>query len=56
VASSDTSQSSRNRSFTYDDLGRLTSATNPENGTVQYSSYDGNGNLLTKVDNLGGAT
>ena len=31
---------------------RLTSATNPENGTVSYT-YDGNGNVLTKRDGRG---
>ena len=38
------------RSFNYDSLSRLSSATNRESGTVTYSSYDGNGNLLTKTD------
>ena len=37
------------RTFAYDSLGRLTSATNPESGTASYT-YDGNGNLLTKSD------
>ena len=37
------------RTFAYDKLGRLTSASNPENGTVSYT-YDGNGNVLTKRD------
>jgi YD repeat-containing protein len=36
------------RTFTYNELGRLTSAANPESGTVIYS-YDGNGNLTTKT-------
>ena len=40
------------RTFAYDKLGRLTSATNPENGTVRYT-YDGNGNVLTKTDGRG---
>ena len=40
------------RSFSYDWLQRLTSASNPESGTV-YSSYDNNGNLLTKTDARG---
>lgn len=39
------------RSFTYDLLKRLTSTTNPESGTTNYTSYDGNGNLLVKTDN-----
>lgn len=46
-----TSQPSRNRTFSYDGLGRLSSASNPENGLVQYSLYDGNGNLKTKIAN-----
>ncbi len=37
----------RTRTFTYDDLSRITSATNPESGTITYT-YDANGNLLTK--------
>jgi RHS repeat-associated protein len=37
----------RNRSFTYDGLSRLLSATNPESGTISYT-YDNNGNLKTK--------
>jgi YD repeat-containing protein len=37
------------RTFAYDSLSWLTSATNPENGTVSYS-YDNNGNLLMKTD------
>jgi RHS repeat-associated protein len=38
------------RTFTYDSLGRLRSATNPESGLVQYKRYDGNGNLLKRTD------
>jgi RHS repeat-associated protein len=38
----------RVRSFVYDSLARLTSATNPESGTITYS-YDLNSNLSTKV-------
>jgi len=37
------------RSFAYDSLSRLTSATNPEGGTIQYQ-YDANGNLVLKID------
>jgi len=40
--------SSRIRSFTFDGMARLTSATNPESGASTYS-YDGNGNVVTKV-------
>lgn len=39
----------QSRSFTYDALSRLKSATNPESGTINYT-YDANGNLATKVD------
>lgn len=45
----------RTRSFTYDSLSRLLTATNPENGSVSYS-YDANGNVLTKTDARGVAT
>ena len=50
------------RSFAYDSLGRLQSATNPESGTTFYcavvsgacaagsTGYDGNGNLLKRTD------
>ena len=37
------------RTFAYDSLSRLTSATNPESGTISYT-YDPNGNLTTKTD------
>ena len=40
------------RSFSYDSLSRLTSASNPENGTVRYS-YDNNSNVATKTDARG---
>lgn len=36
------------RSYSYDSLSRLLSATNPESGTVSYT-YDRNGNVLTKT-------
>ena len=42
-------QGSQSRSFTYDALARLTSATNPESGTINYG-YDNNGNLTSKTD------
>jgi len=38
----------RPRSFTYDMLSRLLTATNPESGTITYT-YDNNGNVLTKT-------
>ena len=43
------SQGVQTRTFVYNSLKRLTSATNPESGTVTYD-YDANGNLITKVD------
>lgn len=43
------SQGSQTRSFAYDSLKRLSSAINPESGTIGYT-YDPNGNLLTKTD------
>jgi RHS repeat-associated protein len=42
------SANARTRSFGYDSLSRLTSASNPESGTIQYS-YDVNANLSTKT-------
>lgn len=42
-------QGGQTRSFVYDSLSRLKSATNPESGTISYT-YDANGNLLTKTD------
>ncbi|HYR76178.1 MAG TPA: RHS repeat-associated core domain-containing protein [Pyrinomonadaceae bacterium] len=43
------SQGSQTRTFVYDSLKRLTSAANPESGTVGYS-YDSNGNQTSKTD------
>ncbi|HYE74520.1 MAG TPA: hypothetical protein VEF04_14370, partial [Blastocatellia bacterium] len=37
------------RTFNYSSLGRLTSSTNPESGTVSFQ-YDNNGNLTQKTD------
>lgn len=42
-------QGVQTRTFVYDSLKRLKSATNPESGTVSYT-YDNNGNLSTKTD------
>src|SRR5262249_18415998 len=42
-------QGVQTRTFLYDGLSRLTSATNPESGALSYS-YDENGNLLSKTD------
>jgi RHS repeat-associated protein len=44
----DGSQPARVRTFTYDSLSRLLSATNPETGKITYT-YDSDGNLLTKT-------
>jgi RHS repeat-associated protein len=43
------SSGDRQRSFSYDGLGRLLTAQNPETGTDTYS-YDFNSNLLSKTD------
>ena len=48
-------QGAQTRTFAYDSLSRLTSATNPESGTTSYS-YDKNGNLTGKTDARGVAT
>jgi RHS repeat-associated protein len=45
-------QAAQTRSFVYDSLKRLKSATNPESGTTTYS-YDNNSNLYQKTDALG---
>ena len=45
----------RIRSFMYDNLSRLLSATNAENGTIGYG-YDANGNVTTKIDHRNVAT
>jgi len=42
------SASWRPRSFSYDMLSRLTSASNPESGTIGYT-YDANGNVSTRT-------
>jgi RHS repeat-associated protein len=42
----------RPRSFTYDSLGRLLTAFNPETNTIQYA-YDNNSNMISKTDALG---
>lgn len=41
------------RTFVYNDLGQLTSATNPESGTTTYTYYPNN-LLATKQDANGG--
>jgi RHS repeat-associated protein len=45
-------QGSQTRTFAYDSLQRLLSATNPENGTAGFQ-YDNSGNLLVKTDARG---
>ncbi len=42
-------QGVQTRTFVYDSLSRLTSAANPESGTISYG-YDNNGNLTSKMD------
>ena len=44
------SQGSQSRSYSYDLLGRMTQAVNPESGTVNFT-YDNASNLQTKTDN-----
>jgi YD repeat-containing protein len=62
-----TQSGSRQRTFSYDSLSRLTSANNPESGLICYAvysggacqyqgGYDANGNLLTKTDARGTTT
>jgi RHS repeat-associated protein len=46
------SQGIQTRTFSYSSLSRLTSATNPESGTISYQ-YDANGNLTQKTDARG---
>jgi RHS repeat-associated protein len=46
------SQSAQSRSFFYDGLSRLTSASNPESETITYG-YDLNSNLTSKLDARG---
>ncbi|MGE3468303.1 MAG: RHS repeat domain-containing protein, partial [Pyrinomonadaceae bacterium] len=45
-------QGDQTRSFSYSSLSRLTSAYNPESGTINYQ-YDNNGNLRSKTDARG---
>jgi len=42
------SANARTRSFSYDSLSELTSAANPESGTISYA-YDADGNVITKT-------
>jgi RHS repeat-associated protein len=48
-------QGSQTRTYTYDSLKRMVSATNPESGNVSYQ-YDNNGNVLVKTDARGVST
>ena len=48
-------QGSQTRTFAYDSLSRLTSAANPESGTIAYT-YDNNGNLTQRTDARGVVT
>jgi len=45
-------QGAQTRTFDYDSLSRLKSATNPESGIMTYA-YDANGNLIEKTDARG---
>ncbi|MFN0140406.1 MAG: hypothetical protein ACKVQW_10030 [Pyrinomonadaceae bacterium] len=45
-------QGVQTRTFAYNSLSRLTSATNPESGAINYV-YDSNGNLTSKTDARG---
>ena len=45
-------QGGMSRSFVYDSVGELRTATNPESGTTTYA-YDNNGNLTSKTDAKG---
>ena len=45
-------QTAQSRSFVYDGLGRLTSASNPETGGIAYDYHD-NGTLRTRTDERG---
>ncbi len=47
--------SGQSRNFSYDQLGRLTQATNPESGTVTYS-YGSMQTLQSRTDNRGSST
>ncbi|MFN8007240.1 MAG: RHS repeat-associated core domain-containing protein [Terriglobia bacterium] len=49
------SEGTQNRSFTYNSLSQLLTATNPESGTVSYT-YDNDGNLQTRTDARGNVT
>jgi len=57
-------QGAQTRSFTYNSLKQLVSATNPESGAICYGptaspcteNYDGNGNLLYRTDSRGVTT
>jgi YD repeat-containing protein len=44
---------SMQRTFKYDQFGRLNSATNPESSLITYSLYDPNGNSISKTDTRG---
>ncbi|MGB9144549.1 MAG: hypothetical protein WCC14_01890, partial [Acidobacteriaceae bacterium] len=46
-------QGAESRSFTYDSLGEILSATNPESGTTNYTTYDSMGNLTSKTSAKG---
>ena len=49
VTQTDANEGAQTRTFVYDSAGRLTSASNPESGTISYQS-DGNGNVTQRSD------
>jgi YD repeat-containing protein len=49
-------QGSQTRTFAYDSLKRMTSAANPESGTMTVDVYDENGNVLVSTDARGVST
>src|SRR6202012_4273056 len=55
VCSEPGGSTTQTRTFVYDSAGRLTSATNPENGTVTYT-YNADNTLYKKQDAKGGST
>jgi RHS repeat-associated protein len=55
AASSDATSPWRVRRFTYDSLGRILTAKNPESGTISYL-YDADGNLSQKTSPLANQT
>src|ERR1700683_4132324 len=55
VVCSETNSTTQARTFVYDNAGRLTSASNPENGTATYT-YNTTNTLASKTDAKGQTT